>query len=112
MNIFIVNGKQFPATGTFEKLSGLTFKSGVAHTEVNFENNLRSITDLIVCCIASGLSEKEIASKFNIDIVSIQGKVNLKKTKQSQNEKYFELKKGIVCLTDTGHERFNKIVRK
>lgn len=112
MNFFIVNGKQYTCTKGFEVISGLTFKSGYAHTDVNFDTNVRSITDLIVFCISKNMSEKEIANTFGIDIVSIMGKVKLAKQKQSQNEKFFVLKGKNVELTDAGQERLRNIPNK
>jgi len=101
MKTFSVNSKQFKAENEFEKLNKLCFKSSLSYMDVDFSTNTRSITDLIVFCIGKNLSEKDIASKFNIDLISVQGKVNPKK-----KDGFFELKNKKIVLTEIGKERF------
>lgn len=104
MKFCIVNGKQFDVV--IDKLAGLTFKSGLSYNDVDFSTKTRSITDLILICISSGMSEKEI-SKFGIDPISVAGKVSNQITKTK--EKFFEIKNKKIVLTDLGKDRISKI---
>jgi hypothetical protein len=107
--MFTVNKKTFDG---IKCLDGFVFESGLSYKDVKTESNIRSITDLIIGCIHSGLSEKEIAKKFNIDVISVMGKVKLSKTKSSTNNRFFELKNKSVVLTDAGLQRFELVFKK
>lgn len=104
----IINGKVIALPKNLEKLSGYSFKSGLAHTDVDFKTKIRSITDLIIICTSLGLTEKEIAKFANIDVISITGKVKLVNIKSSSKDRFFELKNKDVVLTDIGNQRLKE----
>lgn len=106
--MFTVNEKTYDG---IKELDGFVFKSGLSYQDIDVNTKVRSITDLIIGCIKLGLSEKEIASKFGIDPISVMGKVKLAKTKSSTKDRFFELKNKKVVLTDSGIDRFNSVMK-
>lgn len=104
----IINGKVISLPNNLGKLSGYSFKSGLAYTNVDFKTKTRSITDLIIACISLGMKEKEIAKFANIDVISIIGKVKIVNIKSSSKDRFFELKNKEVVLTDSGTQRLKE----
>jgi len=109
MKTFSVNGKSYKADDKFLNIGGLVFKSNVSYLDIDFKSNIRSITDLIIYCISKDMSEKDISNQFDIDLISIQGKVKIKNAKEK--DRFFELKNKKVCLTDKAKDRLVLIQR-